>query len=398
MTRRNKWLLALAIVLVALIGLRLALPGILKDVMNDKLQALDAYTGHVNEVHLAIWRGGARVDGIQLVKRDSKYPEPFLQADEADFSIEWRNLLRGKLVAQGEIREPKIHLVQAELKKNQQMGTETDWRKAVRELSPIRINTIRIRNGLVTFVTEKIAAKDAVTVQNINGEITNLTNAVGSNEESFAHFNFNAQVLGDAPTQINGSVNPFAQAPTFDFNYKLENVKLPKLNPWLRQYIKADAEAGSFQLYMEMAAADGKFKGYAKPLMENVKILSSADKDEGALHKMWEGIVQFATNIFDNDKADEQVGARVPFSGTIQNPKAGLLATMVSVFHNAFVGAFAHSLEGSISLRDVKKNVSELDDDEKDNSEKGEGKKNPDSSDKKNSQDKHSTSQHTKRG
>jgi hypothetical protein len=398
MTRRNKWLLAVAIIVVALIGLRLALPGIIKDQINARLQALDAYTGHVDRVHLALWRGGARIDGLQLVKRDAKTREPFMQADQFEGSIEWRNLLHGKLVAEGEIRSPRIHLVQSELKQKQQLGTETDWRKTVHELLPIKVNTFRIRNGLVTFVTDKIATKDAVTIQNINGEITNLTNAVGSNEESFAHFNLSAQVLGDAPMQVNGSVNPLAPTPTFDFNYKLEKVQLPKLNPWLRQYIKADAEQGDFEMYMEMAAADGKFKGYAKPLMQHVQILSNADQDEGALHKMWEGILQFATDIFKNNKADEQVGARVPFAGTIKDPKAGIIPTMVSVFHNAFVGAFAHSLEGSISLRDVKKNLSELGDDSKENNAKGEGKQKSDTSDKKEARDQAATKQQTKRG
>lgn len=398
MTRRNKWLLALAIIVVALIGFRLALPGIVKDATNEKLQALDAYTGHIDQVHLALWRGGARVNGLELTKRKSRYPEPFLQADQVDFSLEWRNLFRGKLVAEGEILEPKIHLVQSQMKQKQQMGTETDWRQTIQKLFPIRINTIRIRNGLVTFVTDKIAAKDAVRVQNINGEITNLTNAAGSNEESFAHFNMSAQVLDDAPTQVSGTINPLASSPTFDFNFKLEKVKLPKLNPWLRQYINADAEQGQFEIYMEMAAADGKFKGYAKPLMQDVKMLSSEDQDEGALHKLWEGVVQFATNIFSNDKADEQVGARVPFSGTIENPKAGIMATMVSVFHNAFVGAFAHSLEGSISLRDVKKSLSELNDDEdpKDNNAKGEGKQKTDSKSENASRDVHASAK--KRG
>jgi Domain of Unknown Function (DUF748) len=398
MTRRNKWLLAAAIIVVALIGFRLALPGIVKDTMNDKLQALDAYTGHVDRVHLALWRGGARIEGLQLVKRDSKYPEPFLRAAEVAASIEWRNLMHGKLVAQGEIREPQIHLVQSDFKQKQQLGTETDWRKAVEKLSPIRINTVRIRDGSLTFVTDKISQKDAVRVQNINGEITNLTNAVGSNEESFAHFNMTGQVLDNAPTQISGSVNPLAETPTFDFNFKLEKVKLPQLNPWLRQYIKADAEQGDFEMYMEMAAADGKFKGYAKPLMQHVQILSSEDKDEGALHKMWEGILQFATDVFKNNKADEQVGARVPFAGTIKDPKAGLIPTMVSVFHNAFVGAFAHSLEGSISLRDVKKNVSELGDDTKENNAKGEGKQKSDSSEKKDAKDQRPSKQQIKRG
>jgi mannitol-specific phosphotransferase system IIBC component len=74
------------------------------------------------------------------------------------------------------------------------------------------------------------------------------------------------------------------------------------------------------------------------------------------LKRLWEGLVEFAANVLENDEKG-QVAARIPFSGTIKDPQAGILATIVSVVHNAFVSAFARSLEGSISLRDVKKNL-----------------------------------------
>jgi len=77
------------------------------------------------------------------------------------------------------------------------------------------------------------------------------------------------------------------------------------------------------------------------------------DENKPALKKMWEGLVDFGAKIFENDDK-EQVAARVPFSGTIENPKTSILDAIVSVLQNAFVGAFANSLEGSISLRDVK--------------------------------------------
>jgi hypothetical protein len=159
--------------------------------------------------------------------------------------------------------------------------------------------------------------------------------------------------------RIEGRIDPLAQHPTFDVNLALKKVELRKVNPWLREYIKADAQSGDFALYMELAAADGRFKGYAKPLMQNVEILGSDDANKPAMKKLWEGLVEFASKIFEN-KSKDQVAARVPFSGTIENPKAGVMATVVSVLRNAFVGAFAHSLEGSISLRDVKQNLSKL--------------------------------------
>jgi hypothetical protein len=78
------------------------------------------------------------------------------------------------------------------------------------------------------------------------------------------------------------------------------------------------------------------------------------------LRRHWEGFLDFAANALENPDAD-QVAARIPFSGTIENPDTSLFATISSVLRNAFISAFARSLEGSITLRDVKKNLREID-------------------------------------
>jgi hypothetical protein len=108
--------------------------------------------------------------------------------------------------------------------------------------------------------------------------------------------------------------------------------------------------------------------------MKNVNIYSSEGEEDNPLKRLWEGLVDFAAEILENQDT-EQVAARIPFSGTIKNPDASILETVVSVLHNAFVSAFARSLEGSISIRDVKKNLKELkgDDESKDMADKKEG-------------------------
>ena len=162
------------------------------------------------------------------------------------------------------------------------------------------------------------------------------------------------------PRRSLAAPNAFAAQPTFDVNLEVKKVQLPQVNPWLREYIKADAEAGKFELYMELAAADGKFKGYAKPILQDVDIYRSGEAEQSALKRVWEGFLDFAANVLENQDAD-QVAARIPFTGTIKDPETSLFATIASVMRNAFVSAFARSLEGSITLRDVKKNLDELD-------------------------------------
>lgn len=369
MRRREKFLIAIAVLIVVLLGVRIALPSIIKDYVNDTLAEMPEYDGSVEDVDLHLWRGAYRIDGVRIVKTGAERPTRFFSATAIDFSVEWKSLLRGSLVSEGVFVSPDLNLVQAKTEKASQLGTEVNWAKRLEELFPFRFNTVRVRDGRITFTAPGIRTQDALTAEHMNGELRNLTNVVESGKETFAEFAIDGRVLGDAPFGVKGSLNPLARQPTFDVNLTLKGVQLPKINPWLREFIKADAEAGDFELYLELAAAEGKFKGYAKPVMQNVNIYSSEEPEKNPLKRIWEGIVDFAANVLENDE-EEQVAARIPFTGTIQNPETSILETIVSVLRNAFVSAFARSLEGSISLRDVKETLKDVGAHEKDEKEK----------------------------
>ena len=150
---------------------------------------------------------------------------------------------------------------------------------------PFRFNTVEVVDGTVRFLAPGIRRKDAITARHVNGKVTNLTNVIESGKETFADFHIKADVLDGAPAVVAGSVNAFAKQPTFDVNMEVKKVQLPQANPWLREYIKADAEAGKFELYMEMAAADGKFKGYAKPIMQDVDMYRSGEPEKNPLKR-----------------------------------------------------------------------------------------------------------------
>jgi hypothetical protein len=377
MRRRDKWLLAIAIVVIVGVAIRVALPTIIRDRVNDQLQALEDYDGHVEDVDLSLIRGAYGIDNIEIVKTGSGHSAPFFSSDRIDFSVEWRSLFKGSLVSEGEFFNPKLNFVQAENKQKSQTGAGVNWTERIAQLFPFKFNTVRVHNGTVTFTAPGISTRDAIKATKLEAEVTNLTNVVDSGKETFAQFRADAQVLDGGSAKISGSVNPLEEKPTFDVNLQLRNVKLPQVNPWLRQYIKADAEAGDFELYLELAAADGKFKGYAKPILEHVNIYSSEEPEESVLKRIWEGLVDFAANVLENDDK-EQVAARIPFTGTIDNPKTSILETIVSVLHNAFVSAFARSLEGSISVRAVRDNLKDV------------GEPAPEGKDQKNGKDKKS--------
>ena len=344
-------LLALA---VAVIAIRAALPYIVKDYVNKRLAALDSYVGHVSDVDVGLYRGAYRIDGIEIQKKGGKQPTPFFDSRQVDFSVEWKSLIHGRLVSEAHFYEPKLNLVEGPTENQSQLGGEEDWHQRLEELFPFHFNTVEVHDATITFRTPGIATEDALTAQHVNGIVTNITNVVDKKKPTFADFRVTGKVLGGADTYAYGSAQPFNRTSTFDLNFAVEHVKVPQINPWLREYLKADAKRGDFDLYLEVAAANGHYEGYAKPMLRNVQFLSLNDEPvEHPLKGLWNAALQLASKIFENQPR-QQVAARVPFHGTIEGTtQTDLLTSIGSVLRNAFVGAFARSIEDRISMKNV---------------------------------------------
>ncbi|MEO8207094.1 MAG: hypothetical protein ABI615_13010, partial [Chthoniobacterales bacterium] len=56
--RLLKWQFQLLVVLIAvLVGLRIALPYIVKSYANKKINEMPDYSGHIGDVYIKLWRG-----------------------------------------------------------------------------------------------------------------------------------------------------------------------------------------------------------------------------------------------------------------------------------------------------------------------------------------------------
>jgi hypothetical protein len=105
-------------------------------------------------------------------------------------------------------------------------------------------------------------------------------------------------------------------------------------------------------IHEEAAAANGRFEGYLKSVMQDLKVFDAGREHEGPFRKAWEARVRFGANIFEN-RQEEQVATRIPYSGEFDDPDIGTLAAIVSLIRNAFVRALSKSLENTIDIEDV---------------------------------------------
>lgn len=363
MRRRTKILISvLAVFVFAVVVARLVAPVYVLGFVNRTLGKLEGYSGHVNDIELSIWRGAYVIKGIKIEKTTEKLPVTFVSLETVDISVHWKALLHGGIVAEIQLTAPKLNIV-AERKKEPKQehqaenrekgklakGEDTSWQKQVKQLVPLEINRIGITRGEVHFRDPYSDPKVDVPVKNIHGEVTNLTNSEKLSKSMVAHAAFHAMALNSGKLTLRGHVNPYAKKPAFTVAAELVDLQMTELNDFLKAYANVDAEKGTFSIYSEAESKQGRFEGYVKPIIRDLKILRWKDEQEGFFGKLWEGMVELGKDILRN-RDKNQVATRIPISGKIDNPNADIYETVIEVLRNAFIEALRRGLEPAVGL------------------------------------------------
>lgn len=341
------------IVAVIVVAVRLALPYVVLKYANNALAEMPGYSGHIKDIDLALIRGAYKIDSIYLNKKDSVSGEetPFFGSKQIDLSLEWRSLFKGEIVGEIEFLEPSLVFTKDKVEPDKVKEDSTSFTELLEDLMPLKVNRFAVKNGLVQYVDEHSTPKVDVTMTNMNIVAMNLRNAYDSSAVLPASITANAE-LYDGTLDFNMKLNPLAENPTFDLNAELKNTNLVKLNDFFSAYANVDINKGTLGLYTEVAAKDGMFEGYVKPLMKDISVLGKEDRDDSVFKKLWEGFVGTAGQVVENLKKD-QVATKIPFKGRIEDPQANIWYTITSVLQNAFVRAMQPTIDHEINLATV---------------------------------------------
>lgn len=347
--KHHRWpLWALLALIVVLVGLRLALPTIVRDVLNKRMEHMGDYRGHVADVDINLWRGAYSLNKLSVVKLSGKVPVPLFNTRSLDIALSWDALLHGAIRATVDFYHPVLNFVDSNSKKSSQVGRGVDWRKKLEDLIPIRLDEVNVHDGTVTFHNFVSKPRVDLKATDVQASVTNLTNANDSEGSRVASMRVTANILGEAPLESTASFDPLGDFQDFSFTLRVLRIQLTKLNDLARAYAGLDFASGHGDFVMELNARDGQLRGYAKPLFQNMKIFSwkqdVEENKENPFRVAWEAIVNGVTWIFKNHQVD-QFATRVPIRGRIDNSKIGTWKAIVNVLHNAFVEAYKPQLE-----------------------------------------------------
>ncbi len=339
---------------LALVAVRLALPWMVKTTVNRTLARMDGYHGRVEDVDIALWRGAYEFEDAYIRKKLPGGKDlPVFDAEEVEFSVDWRALLKRRLAM--DISFEGLRLV-IDKGKTKTADADGDWREKVQKLYPFKVNRLSVHGGTLTYRDRAAEPQVEVSLTDLEILASNIGNVDREKGDLFAHIEAGGRFMEEGRLNLKMDYDPFARPLRIDFDGELTGVPLTKLNKLARAYGDFDFERGQGALFLEFATEEKRFKGYAKVMAEDVDVASWKERKEdgdSALDLLWEGLVGAGLEVFENQGKD-RFAARIPLEGELGDVESSGWDTFTSVLRNAFVKLLPKGLEGSTDFGSLK--------------------------------------------
>jgi hypothetical protein len=334
--RRKALVLGISLLLFVLIFVQFFLSFFVQQIVNHKLNRIGDYHGHADRVFVNLWRGAYSIHGLDLQKVTGEVPVPFFKAKRIDFNVQWKALIHGSIVGDVEFFTPEINLVRdVEPGKDKVETPKAESKDVVQELSPLKIDRIQIHEGSLHFKDFTKQPKVDVYLSRINGEAKNLTNSRELSKTLMGTIDMHGQVMDNGRFDFYLVLNPFSKVPTFETRTRAI-FSLPEVNNFLEHYLAVEAEGGTLDIYIEGAAAEGKFKGYIKPFLQHDNAFKITDKNKSALDTVKGAVVKSATMLFKNPEKQDNA-TKVDFEGSFKSPDIKQFEALLNFFRNALL-------------------------------------------------------------
>lgn len=351
MKRITKILIA---VIVLLVLIRLLLPYIVLRYVNKTLANMSGYTGHVEDIDIALIRGAYQIDDLRIRKVHGNIKKSFLYIPKTDLSIEWKSLFKGRLVSEVECYKPEINFAFSKNEASSQTGAEVDWTTYLKKLLPFKINRFAVYDGKVNLTSLITQPRADLSLQAFQAEIKNIRNVDDKKQLLPSPVEASGDVLGyGGKMNFSANMNLLKEVPDFDYNLRFTDLQLVKLNDLAREYANVDFNRGTVSVYSEMAMYNKKLDGYIKPLTKNMQIFKLNEHKGRSVGRFFkELLAQLGTDVLKNQKHD-QVATRIPLHGTVEDVKTDLWPTIFGLIRNAYVEAFRGEFDNNVTLGDV---------------------------------------------
>jgi hypothetical protein len=345
------WYIVAAVLLLTIIIIRLALPGIVKNYVNKKLNDLPGYTGHVEDIDIHLIRGAYVIKDMLLKKKTDPAKYPFLNIRRADLSIEWSALFKGRLVGKVLLDQPVINILTTE-SIEKEPGKDS-WSRTVKGLMPMTINKLEVNDGRIDYRDLKSQPNADLHIKEMHLTALNLANVQKTADPLPSQINLTGISIGDGKLKLDMKANVIKDIPDFDMGMQLIGANLLSLNGFFEANAKMDIERGGIDIFSKLKLKNGEMDGYVKPFIKDLKVLNvkkDIRKKGGILRVVKKAVVGLFAKAVTNPKT-KKIATVIPIKGNIKDLKTSGWAAFVGILKNAFVQAFHESLTNEVKFK-----------------------------------------------
>ena len=199
-----------------------------------------------------------------------------------------------------------------------------------------KVHELRIVHGTFGYVNKAVTPPYRVFMADTDLTLTNLSN---QKADGPAKAHLKGKFMGSGSAVADATFRAETAGPAFDLSVRIDDVEMPSMNDLFRAYGKFDVTEGRFFFYSELSVHDGAIEGYVKPFFKDMVVYDPRqDKDKSFMKKMYERVVGGVGRVLQN-RPREEVATKTDISGPLDNPKVGVVQTIVKLVQNAFFKA-----------------------------------------------------------
>jgi hypothetical protein len=311
-------------------------------------QGLKGYTAQIRAV--SFHPIGLSLTLYDLAFVQDAHPDPpvFL-VRRLDASVEWKALLRARLVADFELDQPSIYVNLRQLRAEAADPTPVDehgWQEAFQAIYPLKINEVRITRGAVTYVDE--GPFEPLEISQLTATARNIRN-IRSKERTYpSDLRAEAVVFKTGAVSLDGHADFLSvPVPGVQGEVELRDIELDYFKPVLRHgnvSIQGGtlSAMGEFEYGPSVRVADLKQATVRNTRVEYVSTPRSAGAPAKAARKTAEAVQKV------NNAPDLQLRAR---NIEVTDSRVGFLNKQTTPPYRAFVDLASLRLENFTNQR-----------------------------------------------
>ncbi len=192
----------------------------------------------------------------------------------------------------------------------------------------IRIDTVTLQGGTVSFVDRHMPRVFSTTMYDLGGRISGMSSAT----DMLADVDLRGRLENHSPLTISGKINPLSEDLYLDLTMRFEDIDLTPMTPYAGTYLGYTIDRGKLHLDLNYQIEQQQIRASNKVMFDQFSLGETVQSDKAVNLP-----IRLAIALLKD--RNEEIHLNIPVSGNLNDPNFSLANTIFTVLRNLLVRA-----------------------------------------------------------